>query len=130
MERRDFVKALSAGAAGGTLFRGLAFARSDPWKTEYTAILARIKAPTFPKKDFSILKFGAKAGGAVDCREAINKAIEACSKAGEGVIPEQCQISCTKCPSIEVYHRSYILANFSDRLSHGRQECVYSLAKM
>lgn len=89
MDRREFVKRVAIGATGVALFPALVRAQVDAWKTEYPQILARIKPPTFPKKDFSILKYGAKAGGTVDCREAINKAIDACSKAGGGrvVVP-------------------------------------------
>jgi polygalacturonase len=88
-ERREFLKILIGGTAGVAAFPQLAFAQTDAWKTEYPQILSRIKPPKFPKRDFSILKFGAKVGGAVDCREAINKAIDACSKAGGGrvVVP-------------------------------------------
>ena len=87
--RRDFIFNFSIGAASLALAPNLAFGQVDPWTTEYPKILARIKPPTFPKKDLSILKYGAKAGGIFDCREAINKAIEACSKAGGGrvVVP-------------------------------------------
>jgi len=51
-------------------------------------ILARIKAPTFPARDFPIVDFGAVAGGA-DCTGAIRKAIAACHAAGGGrvVVP-------------------------------------------
>ena len=50
-------------------------------------ILARIKPPTFPARDFVITKYGAKKGA--DASVAIAKAIEACSKAGGGrvVVP-------------------------------------------
>ena len=82
--RREFIINFSIGAAGLALAPKLAFAQSDAWKTEYPQILARIKPPTFPKKDFNILKFGAKPGGTVDCREAINNAIDACTEAGGG----------------------------------------------
>ncbi|HJS52775.1 MAG TPA: glycoside hydrolase family 28 protein [Pyrinomonadaceae bacterium] len=87
--RREFIINFSIGAAGLVLAPKLAFGESDAWKTEYPQILARIKAPTFPKKDFNILKYGAKPAGIVDCREAINKAIDACTKAGGGrvVVP-------------------------------------------
>ncbi|MEQ1604099.1 MAG: glycoside hydrolase family 28 protein [Pyrinomonadaceae bacterium] len=87
--RREFIKTLAIGAAGIAVFPALTFGQADPWKTEYPKILARIKAPTFKKKDYDILKFGAKAGGQFDCREAINNAIDACSKAGGGrvVVP-------------------------------------------
>jgi len=87
--RREFIINFSIAAAGLTLAPKLVFGESDAWKTEYPQILARIKAPTFPKKDFNILKYGAKPAGIVDCREAINKAIDACTKAGGGrvVVP-------------------------------------------
>src|SRR5207253_2372452 len=51
-------------------------------------ILARIKAPRFPARDFDITKYGAVAGRG-DSTEAIRKAIEACNSAGGGrvVVP-------------------------------------------
>ena len=61
--------------------------RRDGW-ADAEAILARIKAPAFPDRDFPIADFGAVAGGA-DCTEAIAKAIEAANAAGGGrvVVP-------------------------------------------
>lgn len=47
-------------------------------------ILARIKAPEFPDREFSIIDFGAVPGGEINCSKAIRDAIEACSKAGGG----------------------------------------------
>lgn len=87
--RRNFIINFSIGAAGLAIAPKVIFGKADPWTTEYPKILARIKPPKFPKKDFSILKYGAKAGGEFNCREAINKAIDACSKAGGGrvVVP-------------------------------------------
>jgi polygalacturonase len=87
--RREFILTFTVGAAGLALAPRVGFAQADAWKTEYPKILARIKPPTFPGKEFSILKFGAKAGGEFDCREAINKAIDECTKAGGGrvVVP-------------------------------------------
>src|SRR5438067_4285121 len=53
------------------------------------AILARIKPPKFPARDFNITKFGAVADGKSDSTEAIRKAIAACNVAGGGrvVVP-------------------------------------------
>jgi unsaturated rhamnogalacturonyl hydrolase len=52
-------------------------------------ILARIKAPTFPARDFPITDFGAQPGGSADASESISKAIAACVAAGGGrvVVP-------------------------------------------
>ena len=52
--------------------------------SQVPAILARIKAPTFPNHDFDITKFGAIADGKADNTEAIRKAIAACNQAGGG----------------------------------------------
>ena len=88
-DRREFIKILGLTAAGIAIAPGLALGQADPWRTEYQKILTRIKPPKFPRRDFSILKYGAKAGAEVDCRDAINKAIDACSRAGGGrvVVP-------------------------------------------
>ena len=48
------------------------------------AILKKIKAPTFPDRDFDITEFGAVADGKTDCTEAIKKAIAKCHAAGGG----------------------------------------------
>ena len=49
--------------------------------------LARIKAPTFPDRDFVITAYGAKPG--TDCTDAIRAAIDACNQSGGGhvVVP-------------------------------------------
>lgn len=89
-DRREFIKYLTVGAAGIALFPSAAFAQADgPWELIYPEILGRIRPPKFPKRTFAITRFGAKAGGSVDCREAIDRAVNACSKAGGGrvVVP-------------------------------------------
>jgi unsaturated rhamnogalacturonyl hydrolase len=54
---------------------------------DYEAVLARIKAPVFPDRDFPITQFGAAPGG--DASAALKAAIAACSAAGGGrvVVP-------------------------------------------
>ncbi len=93
--RRDFLKLLLAGGTAAFVLPSFSFGQSAAqtsaaaWATEYPKILARIKPPKFPKRDFSILKYGAKADGKTDSTAAFRKAIEACNKAGGGrvVVP-------------------------------------------
>ncbi|MDD4970405.1 MAG: glycoside hydrolase family 28 protein [Paludibacter sp.] len=49
-------------------------------------ILSNIVAPVFPDYVFSVTEFGAKNDGVTDAREAINKAITACSNAQGGIV--------------------------------------------
>jgi unsaturated rhamnogalacturonyl hydrolase len=58
------------------------------WETLPT-ILARIKVPKSPARDFKITDYGARPGGDTDNTEAIRKAIEACHTSGGGrvVVP-------------------------------------------
>jgi polygalacturonase len=60
-------------------------AQTDP----EAAILAGIKAPEFPGRDFDVTKFGARGDGSMNCADSIRKAIAACSEAGGGrvVVP-------------------------------------------
>jgi polygalacturonase len=78
MLRREFL-ALAAGAAWS----------ADPW-LERDKILARIRPPVFPAREFDITKFGAAGDGKTDCTAAFRKAIAACAQAGGGrvVAPE------------------------------------------
>jgi polygalacturonase len=89
--RREFLKILATGAVGALVLPRISFGQTnDPWQTVYPQILARIKPPKFPKRDFKITRFGAKSGIANDSTAAIAGAIEACSKAGGGrvVVPK------------------------------------------
>ncbi len=75
--RRDFFRAAAAIGFAGRL------AAAPPWD-QVPAILARIQAPGFPKRDFDIAQYGAAADGKKDCTEAIARAIAACNQAGGG----------------------------------------------
>ena len=57
--------------------------------SDVPAILARIKAPTFPARNFSITDHGAKGDGTTDSLPAVRAAIAACVAAGGGhvVVP-------------------------------------------
>ena len=68
--------------------RALGSRRAVGWDS-VPAILARIRPPKFPARDFPITNFGARAGGDFDNTEAMRKAIEACNRAGGGrvVVP-------------------------------------------
>jgi unsaturated rhamnogalacturonyl hydrolase len=50
------------------------------------AILARIQAPVFPDREFSIISHGAATNGQADCTAAIARAIAACHQAGGGKV--------------------------------------------
>ena len=65
-------------------------AQSNVWETTYKQVEKSIRMPEFADKSFPITKYGAKTTAtAAQNQKAINKAIEACSKAGGGkvVIP-------------------------------------------
>lgn len=92
--RREFLQLLLAGVGAGLVLPNVSHGQTateasvDAW-AQVPQILARIKPPKFPKKDFDITKFGAKSGAETDCTEAFRKAIEAANKAGGGrvVVP-------------------------------------------
>lgn len=63
-------------------------AAPDPWE-RLPAILAGIRAPAFPDRDFPVTDFGAVADGTTDATDAFRAAVAACAKAGGGrvVVP-------------------------------------------
>jgi polygalacturonase len=83
-----FQTAADARASAQARRGGRVAARAVGWG-DLPTVLARIRPPKFPARDFLITSYGAKAGGETDNTEAIRKAIEACGKAGGGrvVVP-------------------------------------------
>ncbi len=98
LTRRAFLKtAAGAGAVlvlpGATLgcatsTRTPGAAVDDPWAV-MGQILARIRPPVFPDRDFDVTAFGGVGDGAADCTAAFRQAVEACAAAGGGrvVVP-------------------------------------------
>ena len=65
-------------------------ANASPWDTQYKQIEQSIRCPQFADRTFNITKYGASTKATPKKNQtAINKAIDACSKAGGGkvVIP-------------------------------------------
>jgi polygalacturonase len=90
LDRRHFLASLAGAGAASVLLPRYGFAVSDDaWSTVYPEILRAIKAPKFPKRDFGITDYGAKADLSHDSTPAIAAAIAACSEAGGGrvVVP-------------------------------------------
>jgi polygalacturonase len=97
--RRDFVKAAATAAGALALLPGNAVAESiagaaarlpapdaaNPhgW-ARVPGILARIRPPRFPRRDFLVTKYGAVPDGTTDCTDAFRRAIAACTAAGGG----------------------------------------------
>ena len=85
ISRRDFLLSTGCSVAALYLFSPEAAAG---WES-VPEILARIRAPVFPKRDFEITRYGAAGDGVRDCTEAFVRAVEECHRAGGGrvVVP-------------------------------------------
>ena len=85
ISRRDFLLSTGCSIAALYLFSPEAVAG---WES-VPEILARIRAPVFPKRDFEITRYGAAGDGVRDCTEAFVRAVEECHRAGGGrvVVP-------------------------------------------
>lgn len=81
--RRIVALVVASWAAVGTLH-----AEAPEWG-QAPEILARIRPPRFPARDFDITRFGAVGDGQTDCTAAIARAMDACVAAGGGrvVVP-------------------------------------------
>lgn len=93
LSRRDFVRAALAGTAillpGGCASGVRAgVAEGSGWDA-VPDILARIRPPTFPQRDFLVTEFGAVGDGTAVATEAFRRAVDACHAAGGGrvVVP-------------------------------------------
>ena len=87
--RRDFLRNLMVGGAAvavtpgtlladiGDISKAVVRQADGPFELVMPGILKRIKPPVFPKRDFLITKFGAKADETIDSTEAFRKAIAA-----------------------------------------------------
>src|SRR5437868_750281 len=90
LDRRQFIASLAGAGTASILLPRSGFAGAgDGWSTVYPEILRAINAPKFPKRDFRITDYGAKADASYDSTAAIAAAIAACTKAGGGrvVVP-------------------------------------------
>ncbi|RAK56891.1 glycoside hydrolase family 28 protein [Phenylobacterium deserti] len=84
--RRDVLFGATAGAALALAAPALAQPRTrnaDAWR-EAEAIVARVKPPTFPDRDFFLEDFGGDPQAVADSSQAFAKAIAACNAAGGG----------------------------------------------
>jgi polygalacturonase len=92
--RRTFLRSLAARSAlllgpNATWLRKVARSvfpeptGNDPWQ-ELPELLARIKAPLFPDREWNVLKFGAASDDQTDCSSAFRDAIAACHTGGGG----------------------------------------------
>ena len=89
--RRQFLQSATLATSALVLTRCAVLGRSrsdDGWDM-VPGILARIRPPQFPNRDFNITQYGAVGDGRTDCSAAFRQAINACNAAGGGrvVVP-------------------------------------------
>jgi hypothetical protein len=91
LTRRGFLRAAALAGAGLILPSGLATACATPGRASTATgwdavpgILARIRPPVFPDRDFPITAHGAVGDGRTDASRAIAAAVAACAAAGGG----------------------------------------------
>jgi polygalacturonase len=94
--RREFVKAAAAVSVAAlipSVARPATIAvertvssgrREEHGWARVPTILARIKPPRFPNREFPITRYGAVGDGVTDCSDAFRKAFAACTAAGGG----------------------------------------------
>src|SRR5215475_4317755 len=88
LTRREAIRH-TTGLAALSLAGRLAAAPESPGWDVLPGILARVKPPEFPNRDFEITQFGAAGDGVKHSTEAIGRAIERCRQDGGGrvVVP-------------------------------------------
>ncbi len=83
ISRRDALRTGMGALAAGAISKG---AESPSGWDLAATIRARIRAPQIPARDFDITKFGARGDYSKNSTAGIRAAIDACSKAGGGVV--------------------------------------------
>lgn len=86
LSRRRFLS-VTGTAAAGLWLRPLAQAQpadASNAPSFLAGVLARIRPPVFPSRDFRVTDFGARAGGVADARPGFLQAIQRCNAAGGG----------------------------------------------
>ncbi|GBD02545.1 Polygalacturonase [bacterium HR18] len=88
MPRRRFLELAAIGAGSLLVWPQHVFAGAEGWAL-VPDILARIRPPVFPQRDFLLTRYGGVGNGRTDATEAFRRAIEACHRAGGGrvVVP-------------------------------------------